>query len=269
MTGTVFDIKELTIHDGPGTRVTVFLKGCPLRCGWCHNPEGLSAAPQLMVKQAQCVHCGVCMQGCSHPDCAPFGRCLHACPKGLVSVSGTVWEAKELAAKLQKYKPFFADGGGVTFSGGEPLLQADFVIEVSRHLPGIHKTLQTSGYADSEVFRRVLNEMDHVLLDIKLAHPEEHKVYTGVSNEKILENYKILLASGKPHAVRIPLIPGITDREENLRGIAKIAEHSPVELMRYNALAGAKYPMVGLEYALPERPAAEVDLSWFKNAKYV
>ncbi len=269
MTGTVFDIKELTIHDGPGTRVTVFLKGCPLRCLWCHNPEGLLAAPQLMVKQAQCVHCGLCMQGCNHPECAPYGRCLHACPKGLVRVSGTVWQAEALAQKLQKYAPFFSDGGGVTFSGGEPLLQADFVAEVASKMPNIHKTLQTSGYAEPQVFRKVLAEMDYVLFDIKLADSGAHMACTGVSNEKILENYKILLASGKPHAVRVPLIPGFTDGEENLRAIAKIAQDSPVELMRYNALAGAKYPMVGLEYALPERPAAQVDLTWFKNAKYV
>lgn len=267
MTGTVFDIKEMTVHDGPGSRVTVFLKGCPLRCMWCHNPEGLSAAPQLMIKENLCIHCGLCRRPCSHEDCKPFGRCVHACPKGLISISGKVMESERLAEKLMQYKSFLsAVGGGITFSGGEPLMQADFVAETASLLPDMHKALQTSGYAEPEKFQKVLALMDYVLFDIKLADSAQHKKYTGCSNEKILNNYKILRDSGKPHVVRIPLIPGITDTKENLKAISEIVGEDKVEIMRYNSFAGAKYKMVGMVFPLPDLKSNEIDLSVFKNA---
>ena len=267
MIGTVFDIKEMAVHDGPGSRVTVFLKGCPLRCLWCHNPEGLSAKPQLMVKENLCVHCGLCKKGCAHAECQPFARCLHACPKGLVSVSGKLMSSDELAEKLNSYASFLNRvGGGVTFSGGEPLLQADFVAETAKKLPNIHKALQTSGYAPSDKFKMVLEQVDYVLFDLKLANEAEHIKYTGVSNEQILENYRILEQSGKDFVLRLPLIPGITDTPENLKGIASLAGENRVEVMRYNTMAGAKYKSVGLEFQLPDLKSNEVDLSIFKNA---
>lgn len=267
MIGTVFDIKEMTVHDGPGSRVTVFLKGCPLRCIWCHNPEGLSAKPELMIKHTGCLKCGLCKKGCNHPECEPFGRCLHTCPKGLVSLSGIEYTPEELAEKLMGYESFLnSAGGGVTFSGGEPLLQGDFVYETAKLLPNIHKALQTSGYSDSATFKKVLSVMDYCLFDIKLADSEEHKKYTGVTNEKILENYKILRESGVPHVVRIPLIPGITDTAKNLKAISEIVREDRVEVMRYNHLAGAKYSMVGREFTLPDLKSNDVDLSVFKNA---
>ena len=267
MIGTVFDIKEMTVHDGPGSRVTVFLKGCPLRCIWCHNPEGLSAKPELMVKHTGCLKCGLCQKGCNHPECQPFGRCLHACPKGLVSLSGTEYTPEKLAERLKGYERFLNSvGGGVTFSGGEPLMQGDFVYETAKLLPNIHKALQTSGYADSQTFEKVLSLMDYCLFDIKIADSETHKKYTGVTNEKILKNYEILRSSGVEHVVRIPLIPGITDTPENLRAISEIGGEDKVEVMRYNHLAGAKYSMVGREFTLPDLKSNEVDLSVFKNA---
>ena len=266
MTGCVFDIKEFTVHDGPGSRVTVFLKGCPLRCLWCHNPEGLSPKPQLMKKAAQCTGCGNCKVSCSHTECQPYGVCLHACPRGLLSESGKVWDAAELAEHLNGYEGLLS--GGVTFSGGEPLLQGDFVAEVASKVT-LHKALQTSGYASEEVFSRVLERVDYVLMDMKLAEPEEHRYYTGVDNGPILRNYRLLLASGKPHVIRVPLIPGVTDREANLRAIAALAENSHVELMRYNPLAGAKYPMVGKKYTFTPGESREVDLSWFRSASFV
>ena len=267
MMGTVFDIKEMTVHDGPGSRVTMFLKGCPLRCLWCHNPEGLSAQPQLMVKENLCVRCGSCLKGCTHAECAPFGRCIHTCPQGLVSISGTSYTSEQLAEELLKYKPFLASvGGGVTFSGGEPLTQPDFLYETLIRLDGMHRALQTSGYAGTEVFEKVLSAVDYVLFDIKLADSLLHKKYTGVSNEKILQNYKTLVKSGKPHVVRIPLIPGITDTPQNLSAISEIVGEDRVEVMRYNRFAGAKYKSVGLEFKLPDLESSEVDLSVFKNA---
>lgn len=256
--GTIFDIKEFSIHDGPGARVTVFLKGCPLRCAWCHNPEGLSAAPQLMVKHRLCTHCGSCLLPCRHEECKAFGRCVHACPNGCLSVSGERICAESLAARVNKNADMVAAmGGGVTFSGGEPMMQADFVCETATLLPGLHKAIQTSGYAEFEVYKRVISHMDFVMQDIKLADSSEHMRYTGVGNEKILKNIEWLKESGKEILFRTPLIPGITDRNENLEKIAEITRGFKTEFLPYNTFAGAKYEMLGMEYPLREAARLE------------
>ncbi len=273
MEGTIFDIKEFSIHDGPGARITVFLKGCPLRCLWCHNPEGLSVKRQLMHKKNLCTGCGKCMQGCEHEDCKEFGRCIHVCPNGCLSVTGQVVTAEELAEKLKRNADFFAmTGGGITISGGEPLLQSDFVIELTKKLGGIHKALQTSGYAAPDVYRRVVEQFDFIMQDIKLADGELHQKYTGVSNADILQNIAYLKNSGKEFVFRVPLIPGITDTESNLKAIAELAGDSPVELLKYNTLAGAKYEMLGKTYGLADgdfRPEDQEGLlSYFKNARW-
>ncbi len=267
--GTVFDIKEFSIHDGPGGRVTVFLKGCPLRCIWCHNPEGLSNVRQLMHKESLCTHCGACQTGCDHPECRGFDRCIHACPNGANSVCGYEITADALAGKMISYAELFSmTGGGVTFSGGEPLLQGEFVCAVSDRLPGIHKAIQTGGYADPATYQKVISRMDYVMQDIKLADPTAHKQYTGVSNEVILQNIAWLKKSGIAHVFRIPLIPGITDTKENLTAIAKIVEGSEVELLSYNTMAGAKYPMLGMTYELSTvENRAEDYLHYFPHAR--
>ena len=248
MIGTVFDIKELAVHDGPGLRTTVFLKGCPLRCVWCHNPEGLSQKPQLYVRKHACRNCGLCRKPCNHPDCQIFGRCLHICPQGLISISGKQMDADTLAKKLRRNADMYAGGGGVTFSGGEPLLQAEFMLAVMDRLEGISCAIETSGYAAEETFRKVIGRMDFVYMDLKLADDALHRKYTGVSNERILKNLEILRQSGVPCVIRTPLIPGITDTKENLETIREILKELPHELLPYNKMAGAKYPLLDMEY---------------------
>ena len=255
MKGLIFDIKEFAIHDGEGIRTTVFLKGCPLRCIWCHNPEGLSPQKELYLKQNGCLGCGLCRVPCAHKECQGLGRCLHICPKNLVSVAGVEWEAADLAEKLLTHKSFFHTmGGGITLSGGEPLLQADFCVELLSMLKGqVHIAIETSGYAKKEDFRKVISLCDFVYMDIKLADSKEHEKYTGVDNRMILENAGDLKSSGIPHAFRTPLIPGITDTRENLFAIEKIVKGSDWEKLDYNPLAGAKYASVGRKFKINER----------------
>ena len=268
MTGTIFDIKEFTVHDGPGSRITVFFKGCPLRCKWCHNPEGLKTTPQLMYKEALCMHCMACKEPCAHEECKPFDRCIHACANGALSVAGEEISADVLTEKLLKNADILKlMGGGITISGGEPMLQANFVCELADMLGNIHKAIQTSGYTDLETYQKVISRMDYVMQDIKLADEKAHIAYTGVSNEKILKNVEWLKTSDKPFVFRVPLIPRITDTEENLKAIAEIVGEYRAELMPYNPFAGAKYPMVGMEYGISEAENKEEDFTrFFKNA---
>ena len=270
MKGTIFDIKEFALGDGDGIRTTVFFKGCPLSCIWCHNPEGLSPSPELYVKEVGCLGCGLCRRDCSHPECAPYGRCLHVCPSDLLSVVGKSYTSDELAEKLISKAPTLnALGGGITLSGGEPLLQHEFARELLSKLKGnVHVAIETSGYASEEVFTQVASLCDLVIMDIKLADDDEHKKYTGVSNERILKNASWLKSSGIPHLFRTPLIPGITDTDDNLRAIASIVGESKIELLPYNTLAPAKYKSVGRKYTDAIDPAKErtPSISCFKNA---
>ena len=225
-TGTLFSIEEFAVNDGPGIRTTVFLKGCPLRCAWCHNPEGWRLEPQPLTK------------------------------KGRTEICGYTIDADTLVAKLRRDKDIFRDsGGGVTFTGGEPLVQADFLCEVLEKLTGIHKAVETSGYASEQTFKRVLERVDYLLFDVKLADSELHKRWTGVGNELIKANLKILCESGKPFVVRVPLIPGVNDTRDNMEATAELLRGAKglqrVELLRYHKTAGVKYPMIGLDY-VPE-----------------
>lgn len=251
MNGIIFDIKEMAVHDGPGIRTTVFFKGCPLRCEWCHNPEGLSFEPQLMYKESTCVKCGRCMVECTHPDCQPFGRCIHICPQNCLEISGRMVEPGELAKELKSNAEVLRDNfGGFTFSGGEPLAQPDFLIELINELKGSHLCIETSGYAPGKVFAEVIKRLDYIIMDIKLADIGLHKKYTGVGNEVILSNFNLLKSSGKPYLIRTPLIPGITDTAENLDAIKRLIGNSNWEQLPYNKMAGAKYKMLGMSYKL-------------------
>jgi pyruvate formate lyase activating enzyme len=270
MEGLIFDIKEFSVNDGDGVRTTVFFKGCPLRCIWCHNPEGLSPVPELYERVEGCLSCGLCRAPCEHPECAPFGRCLHICPKNLLRPVGRVWEADALAKKLLSQEALFLQtGGGVTLSGGEPLLQADFCKALAEELKGrVHLAMETSGYAEHGDFVRVASLCDLVMMDLKIVDEETHRRYTGVSNRKILENAAWLKTSGIPHVFRTPLIPGITDTEENLCAISDFVGADRVELLPYNTLAAAKYASVHRTFTqeIDATRAGSVDLSLFENA---
>ena len=257
--GLIFDIKEFALNDGSGIRTTVFFKGCPLRCAWCHNPEGLSPRRELYLKQKGCTHCGLCQRPCNHPDCQGLGRCLHICPRNLVSVAGVEWEPEALAEKLLKQADVYREtGGGVTLSGGEPLLQWEFACALLDCLHGrVHTTIETSGYADADAFLAVIGRCDFVYMDLKLMDGEKHKTFTGVPNDRILHNAEWLMASGKPHTFRTPLIPGVTDTEENLSAIRAFIGDNAWEQLPYNNLAPAKYASVGRVYALDSVRNAE------------
>lgn len=239
----------MAVHDGPGIRTTVFLKGCPLRCVWCHNPEGLSFEPQLMYKEARCIDCKNCQKKCEHLECQPFGKCIHTCPENCLEISGKKVTANELAKELKKSAGVLGcDFGGFTFSGGEPLAQPEFLLELIEELKDYHLCIETSGFATSEIFKKVIDKLDFIIMYIKLADCEEHKKYTGVGNEQILKNFEILKNSGKPYIVRTPLIPKITDTSKNLGAINRIIGDSKWEQLPYNAAAGAKYKMLGMEF---------------------
>ena len=250
--GIVFSVKEFTLHDGPGIRTTVFLKGCPLRCAWCHNPEGLSQSPELMVKTSLCTGCGKCLLPCTHTECAPFGRCTKVCQHGLIEICGEQVDAHSLAEKLKRNAAFFTDGGGITLSGGEPLMQGEFTLALLRELRPLHRAVETSGYANQATFRAIAKESDLMLMDIKLVDDAQHIRWTGASNRLILCNLEQLKSIGIPFVIRVPLIPGISDTEYNMRSTADLlsdcVDRVQVELLPYNELAGAKYASVGLSY---------------------
>lgn len=267
MYGTIFDIKQFAVFDGPGIRTTVFLKGCPLRCEWCHNPEGLSFAPQLMVSKSACTHCGSCRAVCPNPSgCTACGKCIRACPLGLRKICGKRMDAAELAAKLLKDQDYLSRaGGGVTFSGGEPTAQGEFLLECLKLTRPMHKVIETSGYCDPDLFREIISSLDYVIMDIKHTDDRVHRACTKVSNQKILLNLEQLKSSGKPFRIRIPVIPGINDTEENFRETARLLTDAKnldtVELLPYHQTAGAKYEMVGMEYSPTFQTSAQPDLN--------
>ena len=249
--GTIFDIKEFAIHDGPGIRTTVFLKGCPMRCQWCHNPEGLSFAPELMVSKSACNDCGSCRAHCEHQGkCIACGQCIPFCKRQLRRIVGKSVASAELAALLLREKSLV---DGFTFSGGEPLAQWPFVSEVIDLLKDTHIAIETSGFAPPQVFHEAMDKCDLILLDWKLSDPDLHRHFTGVDQLPIRRNAEMLCAGETPFILRMPLIPGVNDNEEHFSTVAELVKKSAslirVEVMPYQLTAGAKYEMVSKKYA--------------------
>lgn len=283
--GTIFDIKEFAVHDGPGVRQTVFFKGCPLRCQWCHNPEGLSARPQLMFSRSSCSRCGKCRLVCplspdkestspAFPaDCTACGACVRVCPLGLRTISGQRMTSQELTAAIRENSGYYAAlGGGVTFSGGEPLMQGDFLLEVLEQISDLHTAIETSAYAPPDLFQAVTDRLSFIMMDVKLMDPALHRRYTGVDNRVILENLTRLCRGKKEFVVRIPLIPGVNDSAANLEQTAAFLSGASsllrVELLPYHQTAGAKYGMLGMEYHPDFDPSVPIRIPAHLFEKY-
>jgi len=254
MIGNVFSIEEFSVYDGPGIRTTVFLKGCPLKCSWCHNPEGQRKQCEIVRSPNGCIMCGKCEQ---------YARVLEGrrvfteesikkCPMNLLRICGEKMASDELCERLFKNERILRNGGGVTFSGGEPFVQSEFMIECLKKLKGrLHTAIQTSGYCIFEKFCQGTQIADYILFDIKLMDNRLHQIYTGVSNKCILDNFDFLARGSTEFVVRTPLVPGVTDTRENLEEIAKLLRHygiNYIELLPYNKMAGGKYKMLMRKY---------------------
>ena len=268
-TGLIFDIKRYAIHDGPGIRTTVFFKGCPFSCWWCHNPEGLESTPQNLYSKERCVGCGHCANLCpsgalrptpggvvSEPAlCENCGTCALICPAEARELAGKYLSVANLMEIIEKDVLFYDEsGGGVTFSGGEPLLQANFLLELLKASGrrDIHRAIDTTGYADTRILMEIAREAELFLFDIKLMDPQKHKQYTGVSNRKILHNLERLARETVEITIRIPLIPGINDDDENITRTGTYISRLPgvenVDILPYHEAARYKYLKINADY---------------------
>ena len=271
MKGNIFDIKRFAVHDGPGIRTTVFFKGCPLRCVWCHNPEGLSAKPQLAYYAHKCVGCGGCVLSCpagahtldtehihrfEREKCLSCGKCVSACYNGALSLFGRTVTVEELLPELTADRDFYeASGGGITLSGGECLLQADFCAALLARLKaeGLATAVDTCGFVPQEAFDKVLPYTDLFLYDIKAIDEDVHLRCTGHSNKCILENLRYLQSCGKAVEIRVPYVPGFNDgqKEKILNFLKAFSNIVRIRILPYHNYAATKYKALGLADALP------------------
>ncbi len=271
--GTIFNIMRFSINDGPGIRTTVFLKGCPASCRWCHNPEALSGDIQLMYREDRCCRCGDCSTACPQGAislrngeitvdrelCRQCGVCVETCYAEARELVGRRIRTSELMEEISKDAPFFEEShGGVTFSGGEPLQQHEFLYELLEACKrrGIHTAVDTTGYAPPAILRRIAELAELFLYDLKLMNNLRHRELTGISNEVILQNLKDLVLRGKQVLIRVPLVPGMNDSLEDFREMGRFVATLPgikeIELLQYHASGVGKYKRLGLKYSLPE-----------------
>lgn len=270
--GTIFRIERFAIHDGPGIRTTVFLKGCPLACAWCHSPESQSAAPEFMPRADRCIRCGACVAACPHDGirfdntpaqarpaaCDLCGACAEACPSGARELVGRTFGVDAVLDLIEKDRVFYEQsGGGVTFSGGEPLMQPAFLLETlarcrERHL---HTAVDTSGFGDPAALGRIAGQADLFLFDLKIMDDTRHAALTGVGTGVILENLRMLASDRRPVIVRFPLVPGVNDDEANVEALGGFVASlglSRVDVLPYHRAGTAKYRRLNREYRLAD-----------------
>ena len=276
--GTVFEVKRFAVHDGPGVRTVLFLKGCPLRCRWCHNPEGVEPGPQLAYHDHKCLNCGECVTACprhahglvdgkhviDRTKCVACGACVEVCLGRALKFFGRRLTVEEACTAALEDRAFYTDGGGVTLSGGEPLLQAEFCAELFKLLKkeGIHCAIDTSGAVPWESFEKVLPCADIVLYDVKHVDDRLHREHTGTSNRQIVENLKRLTQCNVPVEIRIPVIPGFNDDPESVDAIGRLLgglrNVVGVRLLPYHP-AHSKYEAIGCADTMPEVEAPSKD----------
>lgn len=263
----IFDIKRYAINDGPGIRVVIFFKGCNLSCAWCHNPESISPKAEKMFAPARCIRCGSCVEVCpekaitltpegivTDPEtCKVHGRCADVCPTRAIEMSGRVMTVEEIMNAIEKERVFFDhSGGGVTFSGGEPLLHIPLLTKLLDECGrrGIHRAVDTAGNVSSKVITDVAERIDLFLYDLKMMDPVLHRKWTNTSNDRILSNLILLAERGSEIIIRIPLMGGINDTEENIdqtaRFLASLAgDRKQVNLLPFHKIAQNKYMKLG------------------------
>jgi pyruvate formate lyase activating enzyme len=270
-TGRVFNVQRFSLHDGPGIRTTVFLKGCPARCLWCHNPESQTFGPEVIRVETRCASCGTCETVCPHRApppgsglCTACGACVEACPTGAREMVGREVAADEVMEEVLRDRVFFrGSGGGVTLSGGEPLAQPTFLraLLTLARCHGIHTAVDTCGFAPRETLLGLVPLVDLFLFDVKLLDDRRHRELTGLPSAPILRNLRVLAAAHPAVWIRVPVVPGHTDDERDLAAIAELANELPgvrhVSLLPYHATGSAKARRLGRDTSLePLTPPA-------------